>query len=321
MPIPGPRIPDSFLAAHCLRAQAPDVAFFETKIRPVLATKCYPCHSSALKAPMSGLVLDRKDGSREGKRPSGQSPFLHRPLLQMPPSGKLPDAVIADFEKWIAGGMPMPAPPAGAAPSPAATAYKGMSLEDGRKWWAFQPLKRGPAPKVKNAAWAANPIDAFILEKLGDKGLKPSPREDKRTLVRRAYVDLVGYKPTYEEVEAFANDPSPDAWEALIDRLLASPHYGERWGRHWMDVARFGEDNPTAEATNPAYPFAWRYRDWIIEAVNQRRALRPLRQAAARRRPDARHAARRLAGARLPGRRARSITRTCGSPRTSSAAS
>ena len=156
-----------------------------------------------------------------------------------------------------------------AAAAPTTSAYKGMSLEDGRKWWAFHPLQRVPAPKVRNADWTVNPIDAFILEKLEAKGLKPSPVEEKRTLVRRAYVDLVGYKPTFEEVEAFANDASPGAWESLIDRLQASPQYGERWGRHWMDVARFGEDNSTSEATNPAYPFAWRYRDWIIDAVNR----------------------------------------------------
>ena len=251
-----------------LRAQAPDVTFFETKIRPVLAAKCYPCHSSALKAPMSGLVLDSKDGVAKVSDRLVKALSYTDPRLQMPPSGKLPDAVIADFEKWIAGGMPMPAPPA-TAPAPAASAYKGMSREDGLKWWAFQPLKRLAPPKVKNATWPVNPIDSFILAKLEAKGLKPSPTEEKRTLVRRAYVDLVGYKPTYEEVEAFANDPSPDAWEELIDRLQASPQYGERWGRHWMDVARFGEDNPTSEATNPAYPFAWRYRDWIIDAVNR----------------------------------------------------
>src|SRR5207249_2597308 len=112
-------------------------------------------------------------------------------------------------------------------------------------------------------------IDSFLLAKLEDKGLNPSPPADVRTLVRRAYVDLLGYKPTYEEVEAYANDASPAAYEKLIDALLASPHYGERWGRHWLDVARFAEDNPTSEATNPPYPFAWRYRDWVIEATNQ----------------------------------------------------
>ena len=197
MPFPGYRFPILFLVCTGLRAQAPDVTFFETKIRPVLATKCYPCHSSALKAPMSGLVLDRKDAVAKVSGRLVKALSYTDPLLQMPPSGKLSDAVIADFEKWIAGGMPMSAAPANAAATPASTAYKGMSLEDGRKWWAFQPLKRVPPPKVKNAAWTVNPIDSFILEKLEAKGLKPSPAEEKRTLARRAYVDLVGYKPTY----------------------------------------------------------------------------------------------------------------------------
>jgi len=251
-----------------LWAQAPDLTFFETKIRPVLATKCYACHSSSLKAPMSGLTLDTRDGVAKVSARLVKALSYTDPQLQMPPSGKLPDAVIADFEKWVAAGAPMPAAPAATGAATASNAYKGMSLEDGRKWWAFQPVHRAPAPKVNGTSWGVNPIDGFILAKLEAKGLKPSPVEDRRTLVRRAYVDLVGYKPTYEEVEAFANDPSPDAWEALIDRLQLSPQYGERWGRHWMDVARFGEDNPTAEATNPPYPFAWRYRDWIIEAIN-----------------------------------------------------
>ena len=144
-----------------------------------------------------------------------------------------------------------------------------MSIEDGRKWWAFQPVHAMPKPAVKDAAWAKGEIDLFVLSKLEAAGLKPSPPADARTLVRRVYVDLWGYKPTYEEVEAFAADRAPDAYARLIDRLLASPHYGEQWGRHWMDVARFAEDNPTSEATNPPYPFAWRYRDWIIEAVNK----------------------------------------------------
>ena len=182
------------------------------------------------------------------------------PHLHMPPSGKLPDAVIADFEQWIAGGAPDPR-----AEAPATSAaLKGMSVDEGRKWWAFQPLPK-PAATTK----ARDAIDSFIRAKLKAKGLKPSSPADARTLARRAYVDLVGYKPTYEEVGAFANDNSPDAYEKLVDKLLASERYGERWGRHWMDVARFGEDNPTGEATNPPYPYAWRYRDWIIEAINK----------------------------------------------------
>jgi hypothetical protein len=258
-----------FLFVTCLglSAQTQDFTFFETKIRPVLVARCYACHSSSLKAPMSGLMLDRKESAAKVRDRLAKAITYTDPQLQMPPSGKLPEAVIADFQKWIADGMPMPEAPS--ATTQASPAYRGMSLEDGRRWWAFQPLKRSAPPAVKDKSWAVNPLDSFLLQKMEAAGLRPSPREDRRTLVRRAYVDLLGYKPTYEEVEAFANDPSPNAWEELIDRLQASPHYGERWGRHWMDVARFGEDNPTSEATNPGYLFAWRYRDWIIDAVNR----------------------------------------------------
>jgi hypothetical protein len=270
-------------AAISLPAQTADFTLFETKIRPVLTTKCYGCHSSKLKSPMGGLALDTKTGllagGATGKVIVPGKPQESRllkalsysdPNLQMPPTGKLSDTVIADFEQWIAAGAPDPrtdAPSAASGQSPAP--LKGMSIEDGRKWWAFQPVSEMPAPTLKNAAWAKSKSDAFVLAKLEEKGLTPSPKADPATLVTRAYIDLVGYRPSYEEVQAFINDKSSDAYERLIDRLLASEHYGERWGRHWMDVARFGEDNPTSEATNPAYPFAWRYRDWIIEAVNK----------------------------------------------------
>jgi hypothetical protein len=271
-----------FLVGSGLFAQTPDAAFFESKIRPVLVGKCYGCHSSKLKAPMGGLVLDSKAallaGGSSGPALIAGKPDESRlikalsyadPELQMPPSGKLPDAVLTDFRQWIAAGAPDPRTASSASDAPANAPLKGMSQEDGRKWWAFQPIHEVPAPKVADANWPRTKIDSFILAKLEEKKLKPAVQEDRRTLVRRAYVDLVGYKPNYEEVEAFANNPSPNAWENLVDKLQASSQYGERWGRHWMDVARFGEDNPTGEATNPAYPFAWRYRDWIIEAVNK----------------------------------------------------
>ncbi len=264
-----------------LRAQNADAAFFETKIRPVLATKCYACHSSSLKAPMGGLLLDTKAGLLKGGAAGpvivpgkpDESRLLRAvsyadPHLQMPPGGKLPDSTLADFRQWIAAGAVDPRADVGAMSSSAGP-LKGMSIEDGRKWWAFQPVHAMPKAVVKDTAWAKDEIDPFILSRLEAAGLKPSPPADPRTLVRRVYVDLWGYKPTYEEVEAFAADRAPDAYARLIDRLLASPHYGEQWGRHWMDVARFAEDNPTSEATNPPYPFAWRYRDWIIEAINK----------------------------------------------------
>lgn len=262
-------------------AQTTDLDFFEARIRPVLAQKCYACHNSKLAAPKGSLVLDSKDGLLTGGA-SGPALVAGKPaesllikvlsysdpLVQMPPSGKLPDTVLADFEQWIAKGAtdPRAMVPALASATPQ---YKGMSLEDGRKWWAFQPVAARPAPAVAAAnGWPKTTIDNFVLAALRAKNLEPSPQADRRTLVTRAYVDLLGYKPTYAEVQAFLNDRSPNAYEKLVDRLLASPHYGERWARRWMDVARYADDNPSSEATNPPYPFAWRYRDWIIEALN-----------------------------------------------------
>ncbi len=260
----------------CAQTPAQNVEFFESKIRPVLAANCYRCHSSTLASPMAELRLDTRSGTQKVLIPGkpDESRIIQAirytdPELQMPPAGRLPDAVIADFEQWIKAGAADPRVDNDAAGSQPPAPLKGMSLDDGRKWWAFQPVHEMPVPKVEDPKWAKTKLDSFVLAKLEEKGLQPSPTADARTLARRAYVDLVGYKPSYDEVEAFANDTSPDAYEKLLDRLLASPHYGERWGRHWMDVSRYAEDNPTSEATNPGYPFAWRYRDWVIEALNK----------------------------------------------------
>jgi hypothetical protein len=265
-------------------AQDPSVEFFEKEIRPVLATKCYGCHSSKLKSPMGGLVLDTKAGIKLGGNggpvlaADAQSSRLLKALtyndteLRMPPTGKLPDDKIAAFEKWITAGAPDPREDATAG-APAATAKKGMDIETGRKWWAFQPVNPVPQPKVRNTAfaktWTKEKVDWFILAKLEQNKLTPSPAADRAMLIERASLDLTGLRPTYDEVQSFVADKAPDAYEKLIDRLLASPRYGERWGRYWLDVARYGEDNPTSEATNPPYPFAWRYRDWVIDAVNK----------------------------------------------------
>jgi len=271
------------VACGSLFAQAPDTAFFEAKIRPVLVAKCYGCHASTLSSPQSGLSLDTKAGMLKGGdggpvivpgKPADSRLLsalrYNEPDLQMPPSGKLSDSVIADFESWIASGAPDPRTgPSTAAKGGGPAPLKGMSIADGRKWWAFQPVHEMPAPAVKNVAWAKTKIDSFILAKLEGNKLAPSPEADRKVLVTRTYIDLLGYKPTYEEVQAFLNDKSSNSYENLIDRLLASPHYGEQWGRHWMDVARYGEDNNTGEATNTPYPYAWRYRDWIIESMNK----------------------------------------------------
>ena len=188
-------------------AQEPDAAFFENKIRPVLVAKCYPCHSSKLSSPMGGLAMDTKAGLQKGGAAGpvivpgkpADSRLLHairytNPQLQMPPTGKLPDTVIADFEQWIASGAPDPRVDSASAASPAP--LKGMSIEDGRKWWAFQPVQEMPAPRVKNAAWAKNKIDCFILAKLEQVKLPPSHPASPQELVQRAYIDLVGYKPS-----------------------------------------------------------------------------------------------------------------------------
>jgi cytochrome c553 len=253
----------SWIVLCALPAAAQQQAeFFEKKIRPVLATRCYACHSAKLKSPMGGLTLDTREGTHravEGKLLSALR--YANPNLQMPPGGKLPDGVIADFEQWIADGAPDPRQD-----SPAAVAKPaGIDFAKGRTWWAFQPVHEFNAP---NTGWARRKADGFILGELEKNNISPSPEADRRTLIRRAALDLTGIAPGFEEIEAFAANDAPDAYERLVERLLASQRYGERWGRYWLDVTRWGEDNPTTEATNPGYQFAWRYRDWVIEALN-----------------------------------------------------
>ncbi|HVW83700.1 MAG TPA: PSD1 and planctomycete cytochrome C domain-containing protein [Bryobacteraceae bacterium] len=265
-----------FATAMQLGAETPGAEFFENKIRPVLATNCYGCHSSKLKSPMGGLVLDTKTGVLNG---GNSGPILvagkpdasllmrvlrYNDVPKMPPAGKLPDNVVKDFEQWIAAGAPDPRTVT-TTPGASAGGPRVIDFAQGRKWWAFQPVREIPAPKAKNEAWVKSKIDAFILAKLESNGLKPSPEADSRTLVRRVYVDLVGYKPSYEEVESYANDQSPDKYAKLIDRLLASPQYGERWARYWLDVSRYAEDG----LAGAQYAYAWRYRDWVIDAFNK----------------------------------------------------
>ena len=275
------------IAAACtvgnLSAQSPELEFFESKIRPVLVEKCVMCHSAGLAQPMAGLRLDSKEGMLTGGA-SGPVLVAGDPdnslliealtykdaALKMPPTGKLSDAVIADFRTWIQQGAADPrTTETAAAPAAAKKEGPGTPIAEGRKWWAFQPLHEVLAPQPKRQGWSQRKIDPFVLAKLEENGLEPSPEADKRTLIRRAYYDLIGLPPTYDEIEAFAKDADPAAYEKLVDRLLASPRYGERWGRHWLDVARWAEDHPTREATNQPHPFAWRYRDWVIEATNK----------------------------------------------------
>ena len=270
----------ALLAAGVSPAQDERIAFFEKKIRPALEEHCLACHSAKLAEPMGGLRLDSREAVLRG---GANGPALvagkpeqslivkalgyKEPTLKMPPTGKLPDRVIEDFRYWIARGAsdPRAGEPRERAARPSGP---GTPIEEGRSWWAFQPLREYAAPQTRRLGWSRRKIDAFVLAKLEENGLQPSPEVDRRTLIRRASFDLTGLKPTYEEVELFAADESPDAYAKLIERLLASPRYGERWGRHWLDVARWAEDHPTRESTNQPHPYAWRYRDWVIEAFN-----------------------------------------------------
>jgi Protein of unknown function (DUF1553)/Protein of unknown function (DUF1549)/Planctomycete cytochrome C len=273
----------ALLVAGLLNAHRPDasaadpagVEFFEKKIRPVLTEHCYKCHSaeaSQANKLKGGLLLDDRDGLLKGGE-SGpaivpgdpKKSLLIRALghdgdPRMPPKGKLPDAVIADFETWVKSGAPDPRT------APGTRKPTGMSIEEGRKFWAYRPVRSPALPTVKAADWPANDIDRFILAKLEEKELKPAADADRRTLARRVYFDLIGLSPTPEEVDAFIADEDPRAFERLVDRLLAAPEFGERWGRHWLDVARFGE---SLTLRGFVLKEAWRYRDYVIDAFNR----------------------------------------------------
>jgi hypothetical protein len=249
------------------------LAFFEAKIRPVLIAHCYKCHSASSEKIRANFVLDTREGLRKGGD-LGEAIVPGNPEeslliqavryrdqdLQMPPKTRLPDEAIADLERWVRMGAPDPRD--GKAPAVA----KSIDVEAGRRYWAFQPPRTSAPPAVRDAAWPRSEIDRFLLARLEARGLKPVGDADRFTLVRRVYLDLVGLPPTPEEVEAFARDESPAALETLVDRLLASPQFGERWGRHWLDVARYAESS--GKQVNYNYPHAWRYRDYVINAFN-----------------------------------------------------
>jgi hypothetical protein len=255
------------------------IEFFERYVRPILADHCYECHSTQAKKVKGQLLLDSRPGIAKGgasgpvvvpgdieKSPLIQAVRWTDSDLAMPPKGKLTAEQIARLEHWVKMGAPDPrAAPA----SDPAKKGQGLDLEAARSWWAFRPLTRAPAPPVKQSTWARKKIDFFVLHELEARQLTPSPPADARTLIQRAFLDLTGLRPSYEQTEAFTQDPSDQAYEKVVEQLLASPHYGERWGRYWLDVARYGDDNPTSEATNRPYPFAWRYRDWVIDALNR----------------------------------------------------
>src|SRR6266436_8265076 len=245
-------IPTLLLAASAALAAGDDpkgIDFFEKNIRPVLVSKCYQCHSASAKELKGELRLDTKEGLRKGGE-SGSSIIPGKPDesllikalryedgLEMPPKDKLPDATIANFVKWIEMGAPDPRK------ANVTTVGGKINLSEARKFWAFQPPKVAPPPAVKTAAWPKSDIDRYLLAALESKNLAPVGDADRATLIRRAYFDLIGLPPTPEQIEACVNDHDPKAFEKVIDRLLALPQFGERWGRHWLDVARYGESS------------------------------------------------------------------------------
>lgn len=256
--------------------------FFEAQVRPLLARHCYECHSAKAKAPKGHLRLDNRALAIKGGE-SGAALVPHKPeeslliaavrwkALEMPPQGKLKESEVLALVKWIEMGAPWPS---GAEPKQLASK---AGEYDWPKWrrehWAFQPVVKPSPPVVRDESWLQNPLDRFVLAQLEQENLKPSPPADARVLVRRIYLDLIGWPPTPQQADAFVAAAQRDRATALltlVDELLASPHYGERWGRHWLDVARYS-DGYGGFLDNVAYNDAWRYRDWVVESLNQDR--------------------------------------------------
>jgi hypothetical protein len=265
-------------AADEPKAVTPEQAmFFESKIRPLLVSNCYSCHAGT--ESRGGLKLDSREALLKGNA-HGPALVVGDPdksallkvvhydgAIKMPPSGKLRPEEIAALSAWIKMGAPWPATKGSGGPSNPGQAPDLVLTPAQKSFWSFRPIVKPTLPKVKNTAWCISPIDRFILAKLEEKGLKPAPAADRRTLIRRAYFDLIGLPPTPEQVEAFVNDKAPDAWAKVVDALLANPHYGERWGRHWLDVVRYSDSNGLDE--NVAFANAFRYRDYVVDAFNK----------------------------------------------------
>jgi cytochrome c553 len=257
-------------------AADPRIEFFETKVRPILVNNCYACHSADTK-PAGGLRVDDRNGLLRGGE-SGpavvpgdpqKSMLIDRvrhanPRRRMPKEGAVLTAdQIADLSTWIAAGAAWPAEQISVATSRPAAAYERLRA----RHWSLQPVANPNPPSVTKNAWPTSDLDRFVLAKLEEKNLAPVAAASPRTLIRRLTYDLIGLPPTPAEIDAFLADKSPKAYERLVDRLLSSPRFGERWGRHWLDVARYGESS--GPSRNIPYPHAWRYRDYVIDSVNR----------------------------------------------------
>jgi mono/diheme cytochrome c family protein len=261
-------------AAEPSRPQFPPAAieFFEREVKPILKANCVSCHGAEKKVQAALHLTSREGvlkGSENGPVVSLESPeessllaAIRYESFEMPPKGKLPQAQIDALAKWVKMGLPWSEGEKGN------LAHRGPPVVDdaARNFWSFRPVARPAVPAVKEQAWVRTPVDAFILAKLEEKGLRPAPPADKATLLRRVYYAVIGLPPAPEQVAAFLADDSPAAYKKVVDELLASRHYGEHWGRHWLDLVRYAETN-SFERDNPK-PFAWRYRDYVIRSLN-----------------------------------------------------
>ncbi len=256
-----------------------DTEFFEKRVRPILVERCESCHSSTRKKSSGGLSLDTREGWQKGG--DSGSPIVpgkpHESLLiravryvedgpQMPPpdqGGRLSEAEVAILVEWVQRGAPDP--------RIAASRIGGMTADEARQWWSLQPVRQVTPPAVRMMSWPQNEIDHFVLAEQEPRGFTPAPPADRRTLLRRASFDLTGLPPTPEEFDAFLSDTAPDAFATVVDRLLSSTAYGQRWARHWLDVVRYADyydANPATRTPSCEITEAWRYRDWVVDSLN-----------------------------------------------------
>ena len=273
----------ALVAAQLSAAQAAPptregIAFFETKIRPILAKHCYECHAEDAAEVGGKLRLDSMHGMRRGGQSGLPAVVAGKPDeslivqalkyegLEMPPDAPLPESVVNDFVKWIEMGAPDPR-------NESAQPQNEKKDTVETDLWSLKPILDPPLPEVKDRSWPRDPIDRFILARIEAEGLKPAADAPPERLIRRLYFDLIGLPPTFEQIEAFKADyrqHGQAAVERVVDDLLARPQFGERWGRHWLDVARYGESNGNdGLGRNPTFPHAWRYRDYVINAFNE----------------------------------------------------
>ncbi len=274
-----------FLLAQAAGAEPPPAngdKFFEKEVRPILVERCHQCHGAIAKPKAKLRLTSRVNLLKGGESGPAVSPgkpaeslliqaIRYNDTPKMPPKEKLKDREIDILSRWVQMGLPWPESKVSQPIAKAGSEYR--ITEEQRKFWSFQPVKDSVPPTVRDRSWPQSAIDQFILAQLEENGLKPAKSADKRTLIRRATFDLIGLPPAPEEIDAFLGDNSPHAFSRVVERLLNSPHYGERWGRHWLDLVRYTDSFDARIVNGPGSEMditeAWRYRDWVVDAFNR----------------------------------------------------